>query len=238
MALYLLICFNIAFLRFLDPDLCFAYTHIRSYLPGLESASLKCKYHPGVDAIADCSNCNTPICGICSNFTDSAVLCDRCVDVALIAEFVDSQSKPANQTNPLLVTKDTPDAKPKKQTLEESLEKREKLHMTIVIVSFLFIAFRLYTTIGAASALTQQQIQGEEIVINRLNLCVMVFWEIAAQLQNNREPDASLACAETDDPNIISRIGDDIIITHPHPELLGYSEIFIRKSNPVPIFNL
>ena len=102
--------------------------------------------------------------------------------------------------------------------------------MPIVIVSFLFIAFRLYTTIDAASVLTQQQIQAQEISINQFNLCVMVFWEIAAQLQNNREPDASLACAETDDPNIISRVGDDIIITHPHPELLGYSEIFIRRA--------
>lgn len=198
---------------------------------------MKCKYHPGVDAIADCSNCNTPICGICSNFTESAVLCDRCVDVALIADFVKTQSALPNQSDPLLVTKDTPGHKSKKLSLEESIEKREKMHMTIVIVGFLFIAFRLYTTIGASSALTQQQIQAQEIIISQLNLCVMVFWEIAAQLQNNREPDASLACAETDDPNIISRIGDDIIITHPHPELLGYSEIFIRKSNPVPIFN-
>lgn len=199
---------------------------------------MKCKYHPGVDAIADCSNCSTAICGICSNFTDSAVLCDRCVDVALIADFVDTQSKLSDRATPPLITKDSPGDKSKKLTLEESIEKREKMHMTIVIVSFLFIAFRLYTTIGAASVLTQQQIQAEEIVMNRLNLCVMVFWEIAAQLQNNLEPDASLRCEETDDPNIISRVGDDIVITHPHPELLGYSEIFIRKSNPVPIFNL
>lgn len=199
---------------------------------------MKCKYHPGVDAIADCSHCNTPMCGVCSNFTVSAVLCDRCVKETMAADFVDARSRRLDPVDNLLAERDTSGEKPKKLTLEESIEKREKLYMAIVVVSFLLIAFRLYSTVGSGGILTPQQIQAEELAISQLALCEMVFWEIAAQLQNNQDPDASLACAETDDPNIISRVGDDIIVAHPHPELLGYRQIYIRKSNPIPIFEL
>lgn len=197
---------------------------------------MKCKNHPGVIAIENCSNCNTPMCGVCSNFTDSGVLCDRCIDVAHIADFVSAQGKQADEVKILTTDRKTTGDKAKKLTRQESIERREKMYMAILVLSFLFISFRVYTSIGATSILTQQQIQAEEVAINQLNLCVMVFWEIAAQLQNNQEPEQSLACAESDELNIISRDNDDIIVTHPHPELLGYSEISVRKSNPVPIF--
>ncbi len=178
------------------------------------------------------------MCGVCSNFTVSAVLCDRCIKVTVAEDFVEARSRRFDPVDNLLAERDTTGEKPKKLTLEESIEKREKLYMAILLISCLFIAFRVYTTLGPGSILTPQQIQAEEIAISQLSLCETVFWEIAAQLQNNQEPDASLACAETDDLNIISRVGDDIIVTHPHPELLGYSQIYIRKSNPIPIFEL
>ncbi len=178
------------------------------------------------------------MCGVCSNYTESDIFCDRCIKVTVAAEFVETRSIRSDPVDNLLAEQDTTGEKPKKLTLEESLEKREKLYMAILLISCLFIAFRLYTTTGSGAILTPQQIQAEELAISQLALCEMVFWEIAAQLQNDQEPDASLACAENDDPNIISSVGDDIIVTHPHPELLGYSKIYIRKSNPIPIFEL
>jgi|TARA_B100000315_G_scaffold226701_1_gene233855 hypothetical protein len=199
---------------------------------------LKCEYHPAADAIADCSNCHIPICGICSNYGESDVLCDRCVDVVLTAKLVDEQSSQGEVHKKFRIENDEPAETPHKLTLEESIEKREKWYMAVVILGCLYIGFTLYSTLGPASVLTQQQIAAEEVAIDQLNLCVMVFWEIAEQLQNNQVPDESLACAESSDPNIISRVADDIIVTHPHPELLGYTEIFVRKSNPVPVFIL
>ena len=37
------------------------------------------------------------------------------------------------------------------------------------------------------------------------------------------------------EPQIVTRVGDDIIVSHPSPELLGYSRIVVTKNNPVPV---
>ncbi len=180
------------------------------------------------------------MCGVCANFTADGELCDKCLDAGEIAKAVEarSQSRPDNKFGQMLSEDASNIAEPRKAPLEASIEKREKLHMVIVIFSVIFIGIRVVTSLGSASLLTQQQVRAQELSIAQLNDCVSVFWEIAAEFSAGRVPDASLACRETNDPNIITRDGDDIIVTHPHPKLHGYSEIYIASSNPVPMFVL
>ncbi len=195
---------------------------------------MKCENHPGVDSIDQCAVCSVPLCGICANFTDSGVLCERCVQNQVNSAFVDSQNKPSDDFKKMLNEPAAVSLAPKKQRIEESIEKREKMHIAIVILSCVFIAVRLFTSIGSPGVLNQSQVQAEELAIQQRTLCVQVFWEIAALLQEGELPNESLRCGELGVPNIISRVGDDIIVTHPNPRLLGFSELSVSKSNPIP----
>ena len=47
-------------------------------------------------------------------------------------------------------------------------------------------------------------------------------------------PDASRHCAGSDVPNIITTLGDDIRVAHPNPEVYGYTQIYVSRSNPDP----
>ncbi|PCJ24653.1 MAG: hypothetical protein COA96_09015 [SAR86 cluster bacterium] len=123
---------------------------------------------------------------------------------------------------------------PRKQRLEESIEKREKLHMAIVIFGCIFIGIRLFTTLGSTVILNQTQIADEERRIAQQTLCVQKFWEIATVLQNGEEPSDSLNCEDPTFINVITHVGDDIIVTHPRPDLIGFSELYVSRSNPVP----
>ena len=203
---------------------------------------MKCEYHPSVEAVAECKSCSLPMCGICANFTDDGELCDRCLDAGEIAKAVEAKSRAQGGSSDKygqMLDEDIHNIQePKKANLEASIEKREKLHMGIVICSVIFIGFRVATSLGSNALLNQQQINAQEVASEQLNNCVGVFWNIAAELNAGRVPDESMSCTETNDPNIITRNGDEVIITHPHPDLHGYTEIYIASSNPVPMFVL
>lgn len=123
---------------------------------------------------------------------------------------------------------------PKRQSIEESIERREKIHIAIVIIGCIFIGFRLFTDIGSIKVLNAREIQAEELEIEQQTLCVQVFWEISAVLQRGEEPDPSLRCLETPAVNIITHVDGDIIVTHPSPKNLGFSELYVSKNNPTP----
>lgn len=195
---------------------------------------MKCGNHPGVDAIAECAKCAAALCGVCADFSKDEVFCEKCAKDNENSAFVDSQTKPVDDFQKILDEPDAGPNEPKKQRLEASIEKREKLHMAIVILGCVFVGFRLFTDIGTRQVLTAQQIQQEEIGIERRTLCMQVFWEIAAILQAGGEPEPSLRCEETPAVNIVMRTDDDIVIRHPNPGILGFSELYVSRSNPIP----
>ena len=206
---------------------------------------MNCVYHPSVEAIAACAGCKVSMCGICTNFSDDGEYCDRCLAAGEAAKILEAKSQVAarpDKFGEIIGSNKAKYEEPRKASIEASIEKREKIHMAVVIVSVIFIAIRVVTSVGSNTLLTQQQIRVEEPAIEKLNNCVTVFWEIASELSAGRVPPATMACAETNDPNIITRNGEEVIITHPHPhphpDLHGYKEIYVASSDPVPMFVL
>lgn len=195
---------------------------------------MKCGNHPGANAIAECAKCTEPLCGICADFSKDDVFCEKCAKDNENSAFVESQTKPKDDFEKILSEPQAQYQEPKKQRLEASIEKREKIHMAIVILGCVFIASRLFTDIGSRQILTAQQVQQQEIDIERRTLCIQVFWEIAAILQAGEEPEPSLRCEETPAINIVTRTGDDIVIRHPNPRILGFSDLYVSRSNPTP----
>lgn len=110
----------------------------------------------------------------------------------------------------------------------------EKVHIAVVIISCVFIAFQITGSLGTGRVLNATQVIAQEQ--NRISVesCVQKFWEIADVLQNGGTPNDSHNCLGTNLPHVITRVGDDIIVNHPQPQLLGYTEIVVSKSNPVP----
>jgi hypothetical protein len=195
---------------------------------------LKCGNHPGANAIAQCTKCAVPLCGVCADFSKDDVFCEKCVKDSEISAFVESQAKPKDDFQKILSEPEPEIQSPKKQKLEAAIERREKMHMAIVILGCVFIGFRLFTDIGSRQILSAQQIRAEETAIEQRTLCVQVFWEIAAVLQNGGEPESTLRCQETPALNIVSRTDSDIVISHPNPGALGFSELYVSRSNPIP----
>ena len=170
----------------------------------------------------------------CADFSGSSVFCEKCSRDQENSAFVESQSKPGSDYDKILSEPAVEIQDPKKQRLEASIEKREKMYMAVVILGCVFLGFRLFTDIGSQRVLSALEVQQEEISIERRTLCVQVFWEIAAVLQSGEEPDPSLRCEETPALNIITRAAGDIEVRHPNPQILGFSELYVSRNNPTP----
>lgn len=161
----------------------------------------------------------------CADFSGSSVFCEKCSRDQENTAFVESQSKPRRDYDKILNEPVVEIRDPKKQRLEASIEKREKMYMAIVILGCVFLGFRLFTDIGSPHVLSAQEVQLEEISIERRTLCVQVFWEIAAVLQSGEETPAL---------NIITRAAGEIEVRHPNPLILGFSELYVSRNNPTP----
>lgn len=110
----------------------------------------------------------------------------------------------------------------------------EKVHMAVVILSCIFIAFQITGSLGTGRILNPQEIINQEQRRVALEGCVAKFWEIAELLRQNRAPNNSYNCVGNNLPLIVTRTSDNIIVRHPEPQLLGYSEIVVSRQNPVP----
>lgn len=197
-----------------------------------ESLELKCNNHLGVDAIAECEDCASPMCGVCANFTDNGVLCEHCLEIRATSKFVDEQTRKSAPVTQKLIQEDDEEIAAAPRNGNSGVW--DKLKLVGLIGCFAFIGYRLYLAFSGSTILTEAEIAAEEQSRASLELCLLNFWEIAELLQNDQTPGEALACVEAGAPNIISRVGDDIIVRHPRPELHGYSEVVVSKSNPVP----
>lgn len=209
---------------------------------------MRCEHHPGVEATAKCGICEIPICGVCSNYTATTVLCDRCVNSVAMSDLFASRAainartrSPAASSSSSMrklieegksLNYDAPVSQPKRKPRNKIWD---AMHVVGIFGCFIFIGIQMSTNFGTASALTPSEVAAEERLLDQVQNCVQVFWEIAEVLRSGQMPRDSLHCQESNLPNIIARVDNDIVVRHPSPQLLGYTDIFVTRSNPVPI---
>lgn len=211
---------------------------------------MKCEFHPGAKAVALCDNCSTPVCGICANYEDDATLCERCLKMHAFTKATSPQKsseKPAASSGgkPGAMAKLLEEGKVQdhERQTEDALraekaskgkEPNDKFLMTVILVCTVFVGYRITASIQDSRPLSQQEIIAEVQARDDLENCMLVFWEIASILQNNQTPPSTLQCAEAGAPMLVTQLDNDIIVRHPRPDLHGFSEIVVSRSNPIP----
>lgn len=200
---------------------------------------MKCEFHPGAPAAANCDSCQTALCGICARYIDDKVLCERCEGIASIESYVEAKSKESNEPKVNDLVSNVEPVADNQQEYSGSTasgpDVKEKVLMGIVVACCVFIAYQITTSLGTTSSLTQTEVLAEERTRDQIESCMLVFWEIATALSEGGEPDDSMRCQDTGLPMIVATIDGDLRISHPRPDLLGLTDIYVTRSNPVPI---
>ena len=202
------------------------------------TAAQKCKNHTAVDAFANCARCDDPLCGICAEYTARGVMCGRCAEAAAAEKYVEDQVSRADRLQQRIAENERLRAEQAEERNAKAKAKDKKwaiMHGSVATLGAVFIGVRLFFTLGPPAVMSVAEIQEQELLEAKLSSCVQVFWEIAAVLQNNRVPGEDMRCADPGTPNIVVQQGNDVIVRHPKPEVLGYNQIYVSRSNPIPI---
>ncbi len=194
-----------------------------------------CKNHPNVTAIEECANCAMPMCGMCSNFTETEVLCEKCVVIREQEKFVDAQSQQLEQPEkPLIVDRgeDTGTENPSQRSKKKSFG--PQMQWTIIVACMGFLIYRIYFYSTIDFVPLDDETRARELAITSISECLLIFREIGQILERGNMPAESLRCDQSGTPNIVTEAGGDIKISHPHPDFYGYNEIFVTRNNPEP----
>jgi hypothetical protein len=76
--------------------------------------------------------------------------------------------------------------------------------------------------------------QGTYDTDEKTDACIRVLWLASKQLQEGKKPDASLTCPEGGQPLKVIKVGVDVIVQVPNPEIYGFRDMRISKINPIP----
>lgn len=193
---------------------------------------MQCQDHPSVTAIENCALCDKPLCGLCANYMDTEVLCEKCVATQETEKFVASQAKQHEKPEPILQA-ETADAQGKFEKPEKESNSRQ-IQWIIIAVCFSVMAFQLYRSQSGPTAEIGPELQQREIALTTFAQCFILFREIGVILESGGTPDDSMRC-ENSGANLVEQIDGDIRISHPSPETFGYSQIYVSRENPEPI---
>ena len=194
---------------------------------------MSCENHPNVRAIEHCGLCKIPMCGMCANFTDLGIFCDKCDAIKENERFVHGEQaklgKPAAPAIPMQSDTDTNEQSNKSKKSNPNTVPLIVIGCCIVIIG----AQQLFTLQTRYKPLSNEQLV-ESLGISSLQRCILVFREIGTQLRSAQLPNESMRCDDSGTPNIIERSEGDIKVFHPHPDFYGYSQIFVSHSNTEP----
>lgn len=193
---------------------------------------MQCQDHPNVTAIENCALCKKPMCGMCANYMDDEVLCEKCVEIRETEKYVASQAQQHEQPEQSIqIEKADAEgnfAKPKKKSNAVTIQ------WGIIVVCFSVMAFQLFRSQSDTFVPIDEETRARELAIDSFAQCVLLFREIGVELAAGRPPDPSMVCDSSGAANIIEEIDGDVRVSHPHPDFYGYSQIYVSRDNPEP----
>lgn len=188
-----------------------------------------CVNHPNAPVAATCKSCSAQLCGICTKFLDSGEYCELCASLAEANSFRKARDRNEEERNVIMAQTTTA-----RITDEEDRQKsRNKDGMYIrggigIACLMLCVSIGLYAypdLMKSDAQLSQEQ------DITRLTECREVFQAIGIMLSEGETPDNTLSCPGTNIPNIISRRGNTITVSHPNPRQFGLVELYVTSDS-------
>lgn len=170
---------------------------------------MACYNHPNAPTAAHFNRCGLEMCGQCAQFLDQGEYCEKCAEVIRNEEFVKTQTREFNRPEVEPVA-----AKKEEETFIPPTRRRESDRMfiwlgvggssTMIFAAMLLYSFPLLFETAEAETL--------RVETQRLEDCRLVFEEISYYLRGREAPPASLLCADSNMPNLISNAGGRFLL--------------------------
>ncbi|MFT7470322.1 MAG: hypothetical protein ACI8XU_000210 [Kiritimatiellia bacterium] len=188
-----------------------------------------CVNHPNAPAAASCKKCSSELCGICTRFLNSGEYCEKCATLAEADAYLKSRDR--NQearevaSAKITTTRIDEEETRQKNRSKDGIYVKGGVAMGCLMV---FVSLGLYAYPNLTKS--DEQLAQEQSIVS-LEHCRQVFVAIGIMLSEGQTPDASMSCPGTNIPNIVSRRGDRITVSHPNPRQFGLVELYVTSDS-------
>lgn len=196
--------------------------------------AVSCQNHPNAPSIDTCNRCGIEMCGMCANFLEKGVYCEKCTKHLDSENFVKTQSDQFRQREaptPEIHQADPAAIDPQRPANRD----RGIIWLGVgsaAVMLFFSLALYAFPTLFEFDA----EASAARIAEQSLEDCRLVFEEIGYLLEQGELPDASMRCVESNMPNIVTRQGDSVRISHPNPGAHLLSAIYVSSSTHEVVF--
>ncbi|GJM13397.1 MAG: hypothetical protein DHS20C12_18000 [Pseudohongiella sp.] len=188
-----------------------------------------CINHPNAPAAATCKKCNSELCGICTRFLDSGEYCEKCAAIAEADSYKVSRAS-IEEARDLEMAKLT-SARIDDEEIREKARGKDVFYVRaggFVGVLMIFVSMGLYAYPNLMKS--DEQITQEQAIIS-LEHCREIFQAIGIRLSEGEIPETTMSCPGTNIPNIITRRGNTVTVTHPNPRQFGLSAMYVTSNS-------
>ena len=192
----------------------------------------KCDNHPNADAIEHCAKCSIALCGMCAKFTETEVLCENCGEAREAEKAVELQRRKLAMKEAPAEVQSSREEKP--AYIRRKSSNIQILPVLVIIVCVGIIAVRQLFYSTPEFVPIDDETRARLLLITSFTECLQVFEQIGQVLARGDMPNDSLRCDASGQSNIITEVGNDVIVEHPQPDFYGYTRIYVSQSNPRP----
>lgn len=190
---------------------------------------MACINHPTAPTAATCKSCGVDLCGLCTRFLDSGEYCEKCATVAEARQYMDSRSSMESRREQEVMRATSAQAEAQKGKEKE----RDKDRMYIwggvgLATLMLFSSMGLY---AFPNLFENDAVLAEQRYIMRLEECRQVFQAIGIILSEGQMPGDNLRCPGTSIPNVVTRQGNTVRVSHPNPGAYGLQALYVTSDS-------
>jgi hypothetical protein len=188
-----------------------------------------CINHPNAPTAASCKKCNAELCGICTRFLDSGEYCEKCAAVAEADAYLKSRDR--NEEARGVAAAQITTTRIDEEELRQKERSKDGIYVkggAVIGCLMVIVSLGLYAYPNLTKS-DEQLVQEQSIV--RLEECRQVFEAIGIMLSEGQTPDGSMSCPGTNIPNIVSRQGNRITVSHPNPRQFGLTELYVTSDS-------
>lgn len=190
---------------------------------------MACVNHPSVPTAATCKSCGVELCGTCARFLEYGEYCEKCAVVAEADAYLRKRNR-SQEVHQAEVAQATAarDAEVKSRNKSQD---RDRLFIWSGVGGaslMLFAAMGLYAfpdllIDDVVLAAQQDQVRLEE--------CRQVFQAIGIMLSEGQLPEDNMRCPGSTIPNIVSRDGSLVRVSHPNPGQFGLQALYVTNES-------
>lgn len=191
---------------------------------------MACYNHPSAPTAATCKSCGVEMCGTCTKFLDSGEYCEKCAVVAEADAYMKSRSREQEYRDASAAHASIGETSAEAEALKKTHDK-DRIYIWGGVggaVGMLFIALGLYAFPNLFTP--SEELAQQEAILDR-EACRLVFEEIGYMLSRGQTPDQSMRCEGTSVPNIISREGNVVRVSHPNPAQFGLQQMYVTSNS-------